>query len=57
MLNNLKISTRLVAAFAVLVVLLLAIGALSVARTMEVRTQLVDITDRRMDAIATLAGC
>lgn len=54
MLNNLKISTRLVAAFAVLVALLLAIGALSVARTMEVRTQLVDITDRRMDAIATL---
>jgi methyl-accepting chemotaxis protein len=54
MFNNLKISTRLVTAFAVLVALLLAIGALSVTRTMQVRTQLVDITDRRMDAIATL---
>lgn len=54
MFNNLKISTRLVGAFALLVALLMAIGALSVSQTVNVRTQLVDITDRRMDAIATL---
>ncbi len=54
MFNNLKISTRLVGAFSLLVLMLLVIGAFSVSRTMSVRDQLVDITQRRMTAIAEL---
>jgi methyl-accepting chemotaxis protein len=54
MFNNLKISTRLVGAFAVLLALLLLIGALSATRAIAVRDQLVDITDRRMKVIAEL---
>jgi len=54
MFKNLKISTRLIAAFSLLVALMLAIGALSVTRTISVRDQLVDITQRRMSAIAEL---
>ncbi|MES2889330.1 MAG: methyl-accepting chemotaxis protein [Pseudomonadota bacterium] len=54
MFKNLKISTRLVGAFALLVAMLLAIGALSVVRTMSVETDLVDITERRMTVIAEM---
>jgi methyl-accepting chemotaxis protein len=54
MFNNLKISTRLVGAFAVLLALLLLIGALSATRAMAVRDQLVDITERRMRLISEL---
>lgn len=54
MFNNLKISTRLVGAFSLLVILLLIVGTLSVSRTMSVRDQLVDITVRRMKAISEL---
>jgi len=48
MFQNLKISTRLVGSFGLLVALLLAIGGLSVVRTMTLEAKLVDITDRRM---------
>ena len=54
MFNDLKISTRLVGAFTLLVFMLLAIGALSVMRTMAVQTDLVDITERRMKVIADM---
>ncbi len=54
MFKNLKISTRLIGAFTLLVAMLLVIGALSVARTVSVKTDLVDITERRMSAIAEL---
>jgi methyl-accepting chemotaxis protein len=54
MFKNIKISTRLAAAFSLLVFLLLLIGALSVARTMGVQTELVDITERRMTIIAEM---
>jgi methyl-accepting chemotaxis protein len=54
MFNNLKISTRLIGAFTLLVAMLLGIGALSVVRTMSVKTDLVDITERRMTVIADL---
>jgi methyl-accepting chemotaxis protein len=54
MFNNLKISTRLVAAFTLLVAMLLAIGTLSVARTVSVEADLVDITERRMSVIADM---
>jgi methyl-accepting chemotaxis protein len=52
MFKNLKISTRLVAGFTLLVAMLLAIGALSIYRTMAVQADLVDITERRMKVIA-----
>ena len=54
MFKNLKISTRLVGAFALLVAMLLAIGALSVVRAVAVETDLVDITERRMSAISNM---
>ncbi len=54
MFKNLKISTRLVGAFTLLVAMLLAIGALSAARTVAVETDLVDITERRMNVIANM---
>jgi methyl-accepting chemotaxis protein len=54
MFNNLKISTRLIGAFTLLVAMLLVIGGLSVVRTMAVETDLVDITERRMTVIADL---
>ncbi|MBA4193401.1 MAG: methyl-accepting chemotaxis protein [Comamonadaceae bacterium] len=53
-LKDLNISTRLVAAFAVLLGLLLAIGALSATRAVSVRDQLLDITERRMAIVANL---
>ena len=52
MFKNLRISTRLVAGFSLLVALLLAIGALSIFRTLAVQAELVDITERRMKVIA-----
>ena len=52
--KDLNISTRLVAAFAVLLGLLLAIGALSATRAVSVRDQLLDITERRMAIVANL---
>ncbi|MBT9465325.1 methyl-accepting chemotaxis protein [Hydrogenophaga sp.] len=52
MFKNLKISTRLIGAFTLLVAMLLVIGALSVVRTMSVEHDLVDITERRMTIIA-----
>jgi methyl-accepting chemotaxis protein len=54
MFKNLKISTRLVGAFTLLVAMLLAIGGISVLRTVAVETDLVDITQRRMTVIADL---
>ncbi len=54
MFQNLKISTRLVAAFSILVVLLLVIGALSATSSLGIRDRLVDITERRMTIIADL---
>ena len=54
MFKNLNISTRLVGAFTLLVAMLLAIGALSVARTVTVENDLVDITERRMTVISNL---
>ncbi len=54
MFKNLKISTRLVGAFTLLVAMLLAIGGLSAVRTMSVESDLVDITERRMTVIAEL---
>ncbi|MES2841936.1 MAG: methyl-accepting chemotaxis protein [Pseudomonadota bacterium] len=54
MFSNLKISTRLVGAFTLLVAMLLVIGALSVTRTMSVEADLVDITERRMTVIAEM---
>ncbi len=54
MFKNLKIATRLVGAFTLLVAMLLAIGGLSAVRTMSVEADLVDITQRRMTAIAEL---
>jgi methyl-accepting chemotaxis protein len=54
MFNNLKISTRLVGAFTVLLALILLIGALSATRAIAVRDQLVDITERRMQIISEL---
>ena len=41
-------------AFTLLVAMLLAIGALSVARTVSVEADLVDITQRRMTVIADM---
>ena len=52
MFKNLRISTRLIAGFSLLVALLLAIGALSIFRTLAVQAELVDITERRMKVIA-----
>jgi methyl-accepting chemotaxis protein len=52
MFKELKISTRLVAGFTLLVAMLLGIGALSIFRTMSVQTDLLDITERRMKVIA-----
>ena len=46
--KDLNISTRLVAAFAVLLGLLLAIGALSATRAVSVRDQLLDRHPGRM---------
>ncbi|MDP3261951.1 MAG: methyl-accepting chemotaxis protein [Tabrizicola sp.] len=54
MFKNVKISTRLAAAFSLLVFMLLGIGALSVSRTMDVETELVDITERRMTVISEM---
>ena len=54
MFKNIKISTRLAAAFSLLVFLLLLIGVLSISRTMGVQTELVDITERRMTIIAEM---
>ncbi len=54
MLQNLKISTRLVAAFGLLLALMLVIGVLSATRALDIRDQLVDITERRMTIIAEL---
>ena len=52
MFKNLKISTRLIAGFSLLVALLLAIGALSIFRATVIQAELVDITERRMKVIA-----
>ncbi|MGV3726901.1 methyl-accepting chemotaxis protein [Hydrogenophaga sp.] len=54
MFKNLKISTRLVGAFTLLVAMLLAIGGISVLRTVSVEKDLVDITQRRMTVIADM---
>ena len=54
MFRNLKISTRLAAAFGLMVILLLGLGVLSVFKTLMVETDLVDITDRRMTIIAEM---
>ncbi|OSZ67376.1 methyl-accepting chemotaxis protein [Hydrogenophaga sp. IBVHS2] len=56
MFQNLKISTRLIAAFSVLVSLLLIIGALSATSALGIRDRLVDITERRMTIIADLSA-
>lgn len=47
-------SKRLIGAFTLLVVILLAIGGLSVVRAVAVETDLVDITERRMAVIADM---
>jgi len=52
--KDLKISSRLVAAFAVLFMLMLGIGALSASRALSVRDQLLDITERRMKVVSDL---
>ena len=54
MFKNLKISTRLIGAFTLLVAMLLGVGALSVTRTVSVEADLVDITERRMAVIANM---
>ncbi len=54
MFKDLKISSRLVAAFAVLLALMLGIGGLSASRALSVRDQLLDITERRMKVVADL---
>ena len=54
MFKNLKISTRLIGAFTLLVAMLLAIGGVSVLRAVAVETDLVDITERRMSIIADM---
>lgn len=54
MFSNLKISTRLSAAFGLMVILLLGLGVLSVFKTLMVETDLVDFTDRRMTIIAEM---
>jgi len=54
MFKNLKISSRLAGAFGLLVALLLAIGGLSVLRTMTLEAKLVDITERRMAVVSEM---
>jgi len=56
--NQLKISTRLTAAFAVMVLLLIALGAVSLIQSASQRTELKDVIDVRIPitkALGTLA--